>query len=133
VAITGDESGGVKLWNLVVGETTETIMEHHKASTCVTLSHSYLFSVSAFNDGIIQVYDNEIGEIISEFREHTAPIRHLHILEDNHKILSADEENHIKVWWANTGELIDSIHVPCQMLLSSLDGKYVVSGSGDNT
>lgn len=108
-------------------------MEHHKPTTCVVLSHSYLFSVSASIDGSINVYDNEISEIISEFREHTAPIRHLQILEDNHKILSADEENHIKVWWANTGELIDSITVPCYMLSCSLDGRYVVSGSGDNT
>ncbi len=92
-----------------------------------------MFSVAGFNDGIIQVYDNEIGEIISEFREHTAPIRHLRILEDNHKILSADEENHIKVWWSNTGVLVDSFTVPCQSLSCSPDGTYVVSGGGDNT
>ena len=117
----------------MTGEVTDTIMDYPKSAKCVALSHSYLFSVSAFNDGIIQVYDHEIGEIISEFREHTVPIRHLRILEDNHKILSADEENHIKIWWSNTGVLVESYTVPSQSLSCSLDGNYIVSGSGDNT
>lgn len=132
-AITGTENGLVRLWNLMSGEMMETIMSHSNAIQCVGLSHSYLFSISASNDCTIQVYDNEIGEIVVLFKEHTAPITHVEILEDNHKIVSADEDNHIKVWEANTGLLLDSISVPCKIFCCSRDGKYVVSGSGDNT
>ncbi|CAF1059295.1 unnamed protein product [Didymodactylos carnosus] len=132
VAISGCEQGTVKLWNLIDGELTEHIMDHRSSVTQVALSHSYLFSLSASKDSIINVYDNELGEIITEFKGHSAPISNICILEDNRKILSSDEQNYIKTWWANNGGLIDSYNVPCKILGVSPDGHYVVSGSGDN-
>jgi WD40 repeat protein len=133
LAITGDEHGRIMLWNLVDGILGETIMTHDKEATCVNLCNSYLFSISASKDCTVKVFDNEQQEKVTEFKEHKAPIRHLMILEGNEKILSADEDNFIKIWYADTGQLIDSISVACQMLCCSPDGKYVVSGSGDNT
>ncbi|CAF1549050.1 unnamed protein product, partial [Didymodactylos carnosus] len=117
---------------LIDGELTEHIIDHRSAVTQVALSHSYLFSLSASKDSSIKVYDNELGEIITEFKGHSAPIANVCILEDNRKILSSDEQNYIKTWWANTGELIDSYNIPCKILGVSPDGHYVVSGSGDN-
>ncbi|CAF4519269.1 unnamed protein product [Rotaria socialis] len=132
VAIAGSSAGVVRLFNLIDGEFTEQIVDHRAPVTQVALSHSYLFSLSGSRDTTVKVYDNEMGEIVAEFTEHSAPISHLRILEDNRKILSSDEQNYIKTWWANTGELIDSYNVPCKMLAVSPDGKYVVSGNGDN-
>ena len=130
VAIAGCADGIVRLYNLIDGEFTEQIIDHNAPVTQVALSHSYLFSLSGSKDSTIKVYDNEMGEIITEFtvkreresekktitlfvclfiQEHSAPISHLRILEDNRKILSSDEQNYIKTWWANTGELIDSV------------------------
>ncbi|CAF0919781.1 unnamed protein product [Rotaria sordida] len=132
VAIAGCANGIVQLFNLIDGEFTEQIVDHRAPVTQVALSHSYLFSLSGSRDTTVKVYDNEMGEIVAEFTAHSAPISHLRILEDNRKILSSDEQNYIKTWWANTGELIDSYNVPCKMLGVSPDGKYVVSGNGDN-
>ncbi|CAF4681621.1 unnamed protein product, partial [Rotaria sp. Silwood1] len=132
VAIAGSASGIVQLFNLIDGEFTEQIVDHRAPVTQVALSHSYLFSLSGSRDTTVKVYDNEMGEIVAEFTAHSAAISHLRILEDNRKILSSDEQNYIKTWWANTGELIDSYNVPCKMLGVSPDGKYVVSGNGDN-
>ncbi|CAF0782326.1 unnamed protein product [Adineta ricciae] len=132
VAIAGSADGIVRLFNLIDGELTEQIVDHRAPVTQVALSHSYLFSLSGSKDTTVKVYDNEMGEIVTEFTAHSAPISHLRILEDNRKILSSDEQNYIKTWWANTGELIDSYNVPCKMLAVSPDGKYVVSGNGDN-
>ncbi|CAF3115487.1 unnamed protein product [Rotaria socialis] len=131
-AIAGCAAGSVRLFNLVDGEFSAHIIDHPAPVTQVALSHSYLFSLSGSKDTTIKVYDNEMGEIVTEFTHHTAPIAHVRILEDNRKILSSDEQNYIKTWWANTGELIDSYNTPCKMLGVSPDGKYVVSGNGDN-
>ncbi|CAF4666138.1 unnamed protein product [Rotaria sp. Silwood1] len=131
-AIAGFATGSVRLFNLVDGEFTAHIIDHRGPVTQVALSHSYLFSLSGSKDTTVKVYDNEMGEIVAEFTAHSAPISHVRILEDNRKILSSDEQNYIKTWWANTGELIDSYNVPCKMLGVSPDGKYVVSGHGDN-
>lgn len=132
LALTGDDYGRIMLWNLVDGILGETIMTHDKEATCVNLSKSYLFSVSASKDFTVKVFDNEQHEKVTEFKEHKAPIRYLMILEGNERILSADEDNCIKVWYADTGQLIDSLSVACQILCCSPDSKYVVSGSGDN-
>ncbi|CAF1470789.1 unnamed protein product [Adineta ricciae] len=131
-AIVGCAAGSVRLFNLTDGEFTERTTDHKGPVTQVALSHSYLFSLSGSKDTTVKVYDNELGEIVAEFTEHSAAITHVRILEDNRKILSSDEQNYIKTWWANTGELIDSFNVPCKMLGVSPDGKYVVSGHGDN-
>ena len=125
MAIAGSTDGIVRLFNLIDGELTEQITQHRAPVTQVALSHSYLFSLSGSRDTTVKVYDNEMGEIVAEFnvnhrsflsfepnaslQEHSAPISHARILEDNRKILSSDEQNYIKTWWANTGELIDSV------------------------
>ncbi len=126
VAIAGCAAGSVRLYNLIDGEFTERTTEHKGAVTQVALSHSYLFSLSGSKDTTVKVYDNEMGEIVAEFtvrillkeiektfidvyQAHSAPIAHVRILEDNRKVLSSDEQNYIKTWWANSGELIDSV------------------------
>ena len=57
----------MRLFNLTDGEFTENITEHRDAVTQVALSHSYLFSLSGSKDTTVKVYDNEMGEIITEF------------------------------------------------------------------
>jgi WD40 repeat protein len=133
IKITGDDHGSVKLWNLINGQISETMLQKiPKPTRCVRLSQSYRFSVSAYTDCSVKIYDNEICEIFSEFNEHKAPVNHIYILEESKKILSADANDQIKVWLAKNGQLVDSIVVPCKMLCCSPDGNCIVSGSGDN-
>ncbi len=107
--------------------------------TCVKLSQSYLYSVSAYDDCSIKVYNNEICEIQSDFKEHENHVKHLYILGENKKvlkILSADGNDHIKVWLARNGQLLDSIIVPCKIMCCSPgngENNYIVSGNGENT
>ena len=138
MAITGDESGLVNLWNVQDGELMEAIIEpqdadHKVGVTCVAFSNSYLFSVIAFANNTINVYDNELGEVVADFMEHHMPIKHLYIIDNNRKILSSDGINLCKIWMSHTGQLLESITVACNILGLSPDNKYVVSGAGENT
>jgi WD40 repeat protein len=138
LAITGDESGSVSLWNLHDGEILETIIESKlntdKIAVCkVALSNSYLFSVIAFTNNTVCVYDNEFGEVVAEFAEHQSPVKHLFIIDNNRKILSSDGYNLCKIWLAHSGQLLESITVACNLLTLSPDNKYVISGAGENT
>ena len=67
MAIAGCADGIVRLYNLIDGELTEQIIDHRAAVTQVALSHSYLFSLSGSKDATVKVYDNEMGEIVTEF------------------------------------------------------------------
>ena len=138
LAITGDESGRVTLWNLLDGDPLDTIepLQVNSANTIgvcrVALSNSHLFSVIAFTNNTINVYDNEMGDVLAVFKEHQSPAKHLYVIDDNRKILSSDGFNLCKIWLANTGQLLESITVQCNVLCLSPDAKYVVSGAGEN-
>ena len=68
VVTAGYANGIVQLFNLIDGEFMEQIVDHRAPVTQVALSHSHLFSLSGSKDTIIKVYDNEMGEIITEFK-----------------------------------------------------------------
>jgi WD40 repeat protein len=141
LAITGDESGRVSLWSMQDGELMDTIIEPPPASTTsdkvavchVDLSSSYLFSVIGFTNNTINVYDNELSEVVADFNEHHSPVKHLYIIDNNRKILSSDGTNLCKIWLSHTGQLLESITVACALFSLSPDAKYVVSGAGENT
>lgn len=137
MAITGDESGQVNLWNLMNGEFLETLIEPSSESqrfgVCkLALSNSHLFSVVAFTDNTVNVFDNEMGDIAAEFVEHQSQVKHLYILDDNRRILTSDGFNLCKIWVAHTGQLLESITVACSLFSLSPDMKHVVSGPGEN-
>lgn len=138
LGITGDASGNVSLWNLQDGELVDSIIEPRsvtdKYGVCkVALSGSYLFSVAAFTNNTISVYDNELGEVALDFVEHQLPVKYLFIIDNNRKILSSDGINVCKIWLSHTGQLLETINVACSFLAISPDAKYVVSGPGENT
>jgi WD40 repeat protein len=137
MAIIGDSNGQVDMWNLLSGQLMETMIETSAAepgpAVCnVALSNSHLFSVIAFNNNTVSVYDNEMGDIAAVFTEHQSPVKHLCILEDGRKILTSDGFNSCKIWVAHSGQLLESITVACNLLGISPDIKYVVSGAGEN-
>lgn len=136
MAVTGDESGLVNLWNLKTGEFIETLIEPNENQRCgvckLALSNSNLFTVVAFTDNTVSVFDNEMGDIAAEFSEHQSKVKHLFILEDNKRILTSDGFNLCKIWVAHTGQLLESITVACNLFALSPDMKFVVSGPGEN-
>lgn len=137
IAITGDHCGRVNLWSLVDGEMIETLVEPHNEKTKVgvckmALSHSNLFSVIGYMNNTVNVFDNEMGEVVTVFNEHHSPVKHIYVLEDNHRILTTDGVTRCKIWEAHSGQLLESITVDCNFFSLSPDCKYVVSGRGEN-
>lgn len=136
LVITGDESGSVNLWNLKSGDFIETLIEPNENQQCgvckLALSNSNLFSVIAFTDNTVCVFDNEMGDIAAEFSEHHSQVKHLFILEDNKRILTSDGFNLCKIWTAHTGQLLESITVACNLFSLSPNMKFIVSGPGEN-
>lgn len=98
----------------------------------VALFNSHLFSLIAFTDNTVSVYDNEIGDVVAVFDEHQHPVKYIHILEDSRKVFTSDGLNSCKIWVAHSGQLLETITVACGLIGLSPDAKYVVSGSGEN-
>ncbi len=131
LAVAGYGSGKVSLWNLIDGELIEDIIEPKKvAVTAVVISNAHLFCVVAFFNCSVIVYDIELGDVAVEFKEHTNPVLHLFILDK--RVLSSDGQNSCKIWYAHSGQLLESITVDCSIFTISPNKKFVVSGKGDN-
>ena len=117
-----------------------TIIEPPPPESCLklgisklALSNSRLFSLIAFTNNEISVYDNEMGDIVTIFAEHQFPVKYLYVFEDNRRIMSSDGNNSCKIWLAHSGQLLESITVACEMFGLSPDLKYCISGPGKNT
>jgi WD40 repeat protein len=146
LAIAGDNQGQVSLWNLIRGELIETIIDtnpgvlenenkqqQQNIGVCqVALFNSHLFSVIAFTDSTVSVYDNELGDVVTVFTEHQSQVKYLHILEESRKVFTSDGANSCKIWVAHSGQLLETITVACSLIGLSPDIKYVVSGPGEN-
>lgn len=131
LAVTGNDSGKVCLWNIIDGELTDTVMEAQKIPVCaLVMASSHLYCVIAYSNNTVIVYDIEIGDVAVTFMEHTNPVKHLFILDS--RILSGDGLNCCKIWFAHSGQLLESITVDCFILSLSPNKKFVVSGKGDN-
>lgn len=98
----------------------------------VALFNSHLFSLIAFNDSTVSVYDNEIGDVVAVFDEHQTPVKYLHIMEESRRVFTSDGINSCKIWVPHSGQLLETITVACSLIGLSPDSKYVVSGPGDN-
>ena len=146
LAISGDQSGQVNIWNLKSGELIDSIFDTAaddvsaqaaaaaaQLGVCkLAMSHSNLFSLIAFTDNTVRVYDNELCEIVATFPDHGMPVKHMYVFEDSHKVLSSDGQNSCKIWLADTGQLLESITVDCSLFGLAPDGRYAVSGPGKN-
>lgn len=119
------------MWNIIEGELVENIFESKKLSvTAVVISNGNLFCVVAFSNCTVIVYDIELGDAPVEFKEHQNPVKHLLVLDT--RVLSCDGFNSCKIWYAHSGQLLESITVDCNMFSLSPNKKFVVSGKGDN-
>ena len=115
----------------VIIEASQT-NEKKSAATKIVLSNFHLFCVIAFANNLVDVYDIEMGDVVTVFAEHQLPVQYMFIFDDNRRVLSSDGTNHCKIWLANSGQLLESITVMCNMLAMSPDTKYAVSGKGDH-
>lgn len=132
LAVTGNESGKVSLWSLVDGKLMRDMIDSKKESvTALVIDNSHLFCVVAFSNCNVIVYDIELGDVAVTFREHEYPVKHLYTFSDT-RVISADHLNSCKIWYAHSGQLLESITVDCHIFALPMNKKLVVSGKGDN-
>jgi len=132
MAVTGNESGKVSLWDLSEGELVRDVIDLKKeAVTALVIDNSLLFCVIAFSNCNVIVYDIELGDVAVTFTEHENPVRHLYTFPDT-RVISADDFVSCKIWYAHSGQLLESITVDCRIFSLSANKKFVVSGKGDN-
>lgn len=118
-----------KLWDAVSGDTLHTF-EHEHIVKSVNFSNSDSLLVTASNEKLLRVFDlnkPEIGEnsiyflinypfishpigfffqiVLQKFSGHTSGIRHVSFFRNDTALVSAGEDNTVRIWDRNTGSV----------------------------
>ena len=109
-------------------------------------THSYFFNhvfspdgkkfLYSMDNGSIQLRNLKNGEIVREFKGHTAAIMRLEYSPDGKKFVSASQDGTAKIWDAETGTLLFDLNEHTfwvEFALFSPNGKKVITKSLDNT
>ncbi|KAG2078497.1 WD40 repeat-like protein [Suillus decipiens] len=123
---TGSRDGVMKLWNVDTGKVIKTWTGHTEEVSSVCWSPNGGRVVSVSWDGIFRIWDVKSGETI------LGPIN---AGEDVYAVcyspdakMSATGRDKLKVWDANTGELLKIIEGYCPCLAWTSDGKTLFAG-----
>ncbi|KAG2344713.1 WD40 repeat-like protein [Suillus weaverae] len=124
---SGSRDGAVKLWNVDTGKVIKTLTEHTKGAESVCWSPDGERVVSGSVDGTFRVWDVESGETI------LGPIKAGEnqwavCYSPDAKTIATGSKNGLKIWDANTGELLKTLKVSCVCLAWTSDGKTLFAG-----
>lgn len=107
---TGSDDGTLKLWNVNTGKVAKTLTGHKARVHSVCWNQDGERVVSGCWDGTFRVWDVENGET-------------------DGKMIAISLYTVLKIWDANTGELLKTIDgVCCRCLAWTLDGKALFAG-----
>ncbi|KAG2344712.1 WD40 repeat-like protein [Suillus weaverae] len=129
---SGNWNGEVKLWNIDTGKVIKTLTGHTKGVWSVCWSPNGERVVSGHDetiveaeDGAFRVWDVESGEtILGPIK--TGHLRAVCYSPDAKMIATAGNE--LKIWDANSGELLKTFEVLCGCLAWTSDGKTLFAG-----
>lgn len=127
----------VQIWNVDSGKQLHLLKGHTDDVYYVAFSPDgkRIVSTCSYSDKdfSIRIWDTESGDSLHVLKGHTEYIRSIAFSPDSKRIVSASGDNLIIIWNALTGEEIRRI--TCSSWVSSatfsLNGKYVISNSGD--
>ena len=135
------QPGLIKLWNAQTSEFIREFEPHKRVATGVTFSPDDTKLASTSQDEIVYIHEVQTGKLIQFYEEHGRPTNAVRFMPSGNELISvaggrAVGKNEIHVWSISTGQTIATAEDhkgPVLAFAISADGKYLVSGSRDNT
>ncbi|KAI9457911.1 hypothetical protein HD554DRAFT_2042204 [Boletus coccyginus] len=133
VATAGDQ--GVRLWNVVTGGNVASLGDNG-SSSLVSFSASGAFVAAAFTDGMVAVWDPNLGrEHLKDVGAHTDKITCLEFSPDSVLLASGALDHTIQLWSLESAQRLHKLVAhegPVTVLTFMPDSQRLCSGSEDN-
>jgi WD40 repeat protein/protein-tyrosine-phosphatase len=135
--ISGSADGSVRLWNLD-GTLRHTLTGHGDEVTCVSLNTNGTLLASGSLDNSIRFWSLADGVARQELREHTGAVWAVQFNNVSNLLASGGglSDHSVRLWQAVDGQpqkILEGHRGLVRCLTFTSDGKYLLSGSGDNT
>jgi eukaryotic-like serine/threonine-protein kinase len=134
--LTGSGNGMARVWDAANGRPVGKALEHNGAVQCVTFSADSKFVLTASMDKTARLWETVTGEPVGSPYLHGDPIMCVAISRDDNYVVTGGG-HYARVWDRASGEQIgpalEHRRGAVVSLDISLDGKYVVTGSGEGT
>ncbi|MEN9518227.1 MAG: hypothetical protein RLZZ381_815 [Cyanobacteriota bacterium] len=132
--VSASEDKTVKIWNANTGQLLHTLKKHQKEVESVAISPDGKMLVSGGGDKII-LWRLETGELLREIPQ-SGFVRLVTISADGKTLVSAHEDNTVKLWNLSNGKLKRTLSGHADWVLSvatSPDQETLITGSRDKT
>jgi WD40 repeat protein len=137
-ALSGDEKGGLHLWDLVTGQSRFRLPGHKDEIPAVAFSPDgrYALSTGGFLDPAIRIWDVGNGRQIVRLEGHTGAVPAALFSPDSRLVLSGGEDKTVRLWEVKCGfELVRLVgHAkPVLTVGFAPDGRQGLSAANDMT
>jgi WD40 repeat protein len=132
--VSSSEDKTVKIWNANTGQSLNTLRGHQKEVESIAISPDGKILVSGGGDKLI-VWRLGTGEVLREIPQ-SGFVRFVSISADGKTLVSAHEDNTVKLWNLSNGKLQRTLSGHSDWVLSvatSPDQQTLITGSKDKT
>lgn len=141
--MSGSWDNTLKIWDLETGEVRETLRSQRPSVIRdVALDPYSQRFASARDNGTIEIWqlDRQGSDLTVELEQriaaHSGPVYALAISPDGLTLVSGSQDNTIKIWAIETGDLLHTLtdhRGPVRSLAITPDGQTLISGAADAT
>jgi len=160
-AVSGSRDKTVRLWNISTGKCLRIFKGHEGSITCVAITPDRHLAVSGSRDKTLRLWALATGECLKTFKGHEDYVRSVAITSDGRFAVSGSSDKTLRLWSLTMDkhlQLFEGLSLPLEDAYRSaelatdrslrtfrghkwdveavavtLDGRFAVSGSHDNT
>ena len=134
MAVMGDASGAVRVWDVARGERIGGDLAAHKSITDVTLTPDKKLLLTGGDDGEVKIWDLGERELVRTIQAHKQALVAFAMSADGTRFATAGKDQEVKLWDTNSGkELRKWSGVAVQSLTFAPDGKHVATANQNTT
>ena len=135
ILVSGSSDNTIKVWDVKSGKLIRTIPAFHSYVTNVALSQDgEIIAATGYNSHDILLFNSQTGKLIRKLSGHSMEVNSIAISANSKFIVSASDDESIKLWNLDSGKLISSFtsESPIKSIAISNNNKLTLSASSDN-
>jgi WD40 repeat protein len=133
LAVTGAESGGMTLWDLVRRTVIRSGASHLATIGAVALSADGRRVLTGSWDTTLKLWDSKTGEELRMFVGHRLPVSGVAFLEDENLVVSASYDRSVVIWDVRTGASVSRLITRLAVFSLAAAGNRLLVGDAEGS